>query len=41
MGISKDVKPVPGWVGGWINIKAALRIAYSNQNCLFITSKRY
>jgi hypothetical protein len=22
---------VPGWVGGWMEVKAALRIAYRNQ----------
>ena len=22
---------VPGWVGGWVEVKAVLRIAYSNQ----------
>jgi hypothetical protein len=22
---------VPGWMGGWVEVKAVLRIAYSNQ----------
>ena len=22
---------VPGWMGGWMEVKAVLRIAYSNQ----------
>jgi hypothetical protein len=22
---------VPGWVGGWVEVKAVLRIAYSNK----------
>jgi hypothetical protein len=22
---------VPGWVGGWVGVKAVLRIAYSNK----------
>jgi hypothetical protein len=33
-GIDSTVAPlvhVPGWVGGWVGVKAVLRIAYSNQ----------
>jgi hypothetical protein len=25
---------VPGWVGGWVGVKAVLRFAYSNQKLL-------
>jgi hypothetical protein len=24
---------VPGWVGGWVEVKVVLSIAYSNQKC--------
>ena len=31
---------VPGWMGGWMGVKAILRIAYSNQNVsMFLSVK--
>jgi hypothetical protein len=29
---------VGGWVGGWVGVKAVLRIAYSNQQTLDYTA---
>jgi hypothetical protein len=31
MGIFKYGKHVPGWVGGWLDVKAGLRIDYRNK----------
>jgi hypothetical protein len=28
-----------GWVGGWMEVKAGLRIAYSNQKLILVVSK--
>jgi hypothetical protein len=28
-----------GWVDGWVEVKAVLRIAYSNKKLLFILEK--
>jgi hypothetical protein len=27
---------VPGWVGGWVEVKAVLRIAYSNKKLCYL-----
>jgi hypothetical protein len=32
MGRSKVVKPVPGRMDEWVDIKAVLRISYNNKN---------
>jgi hypothetical protein len=31
---SKKIKYVSGWVDGWMNVKANLRIAYNNHLCI-------
>jgi hypothetical protein len=29
-----------GWMGGWVGVKAVLRIAYSNQKCKLVMTPK-